>query len=325
MSLDIALVGDQAADAEGILRDAMETPATFHPLIEPIDPDRIRSVFSDVEVVVGDFPDGVETAPELQLIHQIGAGVENYDLDRIPADVPLCNVYFHGPAVAEHAFLFLLALRRELLPHDRNLRDGRWAIKDASGTVTELADTTLGIVGFGHIGQMLLEPAAAFGMDVVAIRGSEPSGEPPDGVRFLGGPEDLPRVLSESDAVVLALPLTEETRGLIGTTELETMSEEAVLINVARGPVVEERALYRALVSEEIAGAGIDTWYQYPDDRETCYPSTYPFHTLDNVLMTPHISGWSDRTTAQRWAFIAANIDRVARGEEPENVVMRTA
>lgn len=324
MSIDVALTGRLASGATEILEETTKESVTFHPINNQADDDRVASIFKKITVLVGDWPESVEQAPNLEMIHQIGAGVENYDLEALPDDVYLCNVYFHAPAIAEHVFLFLLALNRSLMKEDRLLRAGRWPLRDPAGHVTELSGSTLGIVGFGHIGQALVDLAQAFGMDVVAIRGSQPVGDTPDGVSFLGEAGDLDHILTTSDAVVLSLPLTNQTRGLIGESELKMMKDTAYLLNVARGPITDEKALYEALVEGEIAGAGIDTWYQYPENKETCYPSKYPFHTLDNVVMTPHTSGWSDRTAEKRWNFIAENIDRIARGETPENIVIQT-
>jgi len=180
----------------------------------------------------------------------------------------------------------------------------------------------MGIIGFGRIGRALVDMADAFGLDVVAMRSSEPTGSPPTGVEYVVGPDGLDRLLDDADVAVLSLPLTEDTEGLIGAAELDRIGTDGYLINVARGPVVDQEALYDALSTESIAGAGIDTWYNYPDDRSgQCEPASYPFGELDNIVMTPHVAGWPEPTAEHRWPFIAENIDRIARGERPENIV----
>jgi phosphoglycerate dehydrogenase-like enzyme len=319
--IHVALVGSFLSEAEPILAEEVTEPAEFHPIPDSADDSEVASVLSRADVVVGDWPD-VDAASEARLVQQVGAGVDNYDRAALPRTAYLCNVYGHDRGVAEHVFALLLALRRRLPTLDADLRRGQWPEPDVGGAVGELRGLTMGIVGYGRIGREVTGLARAFDVDVLATRSSPPEGPPPEGVAFLGGPDDLDRVLRESDVAVLSLPLTDETEGLVGAAELDALGPDGYLINVARGPVVEERALYEALDSGTIAGAGIDTWYRYPDDRsEPCPPSAYPFDELDNVVMTPHVAGWTGATARHRWQFVAANVDRIARGERPENVV----
>jgi phosphoglycerate dehydrogenase-like enzyme len=143
------------------------------------------------------------------------------------------------------------------------------------------------------------------------------------GLDWIGQPDRLPELLTKSDAVVLSAPLTAETEGMIGAAELRGMKATAVLVNVGRGPLVSERALYEALRDREIAGAAIDVWYSYPVAGSTAEPSRYPFGELDNVLLTPHVSGLTAETYRGRIGDIVANISRLASGERLENVVVR--
>jgi phosphoglycerate dehydrogenase-like enzyme len=143
-------------------------------------------------------------------------------------------------------------------------------------------------------------------------------------VSWLGGPERLDEFLGRSDFVVIACSLTAETHGLIDRARLARMKPTAVLINVSRGSIVVEDALYQALRSKVIGGAVIDAWYQYPTrDDLTIRPSRYPFHELDNVYMTPHSSAWTLGMVERRWSTIANNLDRLVRGEPLVNVVYR--
>lgn len=121
--------------------------------------------------------------------------------------------------------------------------------------------------------------------------------------------------MASVDAVVITLPLTEDTRGLIGQRALAALRPHALLINVGRGPVVQEQALFNALQSRQIGGAVIDTWYQYPGSgHTTAAPSQLDFASLDNVLMTPHMSGWTHGTISRRRQTLAENILRLAEG-----------
>src|SRR4029079_3520912 len=122
---------------------------------------------------------------------------------------------------------------------------------------------------------------------------------------------ELRAVLAAADFVVLAVPLTSETTGLIGERELRTMRRTAYLINVGRGGLIDEHALYRALRERWIAGAAIDVWYQYSVRGQQQAPASEPFHELDNIIMTPHVAGWTDGTVRYRWGVIADNLRRL--------------
>jgi len=124
------------------------------------------------------------------------------------------------------------------------------------------------------------------------------------------------------DAVVVSLPLTDNTKGLVNAQAIAAMRPDAVLMNVGRGAVIDEKALYDALASRHIGGAVIDTWYQYPTPTQAeCAPSQYDFAALDNVLMTPHMSGWTSGTVRRRQETLADNIARLSRGESLINVL----
>jgi phosphoglycerate dehydrogenase-like enzyme len=187
---------------------------------------------------------------------------------------------------------------------------------------SELAGKTLAIVGYGRIGQAVARRALAFDMEVLALR--RDAGRPdPNGLAFVRGPEALADVLGRADFLALTLALTPDTRGLIDARALARMKRGAVLINVARAEVVDEDALYDALHRGALAGAALDVWYRYPQGPEPTPPGHRPFHTLPNVLMTPHVSGWTEGMMDSRAAVIAENIHRVARGEAPVNLVRR--
>jgi phosphoglycerate dehydrogenase-like enzyme len=133
---------------------------------------------------------------------------------------------------------------------------------------------------------------------------------------------ELDTRLPDCDFLLIACPLTEETRGLIDARRLALMKRSAVLINVARGDIVDEDALYAALRDKIIAGAVLDTWYVYPSTAEPDpYPSRRPFHELPNLIMTPHASGWTDKLLDRRWRVMAENLDRLANGQELRNIV----
>lgn len=303
-------------------RSLVKEQVEFIPLVDTADTSKVREAMDGADVVVGSWPDLADPDCDVRLVHSTGAGVDHFNPNHFPNRAYLCNVYEHDQAIAEYVFMTLLALRRNLFRHDSSLRRGDWLHGESGATpVPDIAGLTIGVIGFGHIGTALIEPVRAFRMKLMAIRSKRPKGQPPAGVEFIGGPEDLPRLLAESDVVLVAVPHTEQTRGLIGEREIEMMKPTSYLINVGRGPVVDEAALYNALKRGRITGAAIDVWYRYPKSGEICFPSDLPLHELPNLIMTPHQAGSSEQTYARRRALIAANIDRIARRERPVNVV----
>jgi len=165
--------------------------------------------------------------------------------------------------------------------------------------------------------------ALAFDMTVRAIRQRPQARAESDGLAFLGGPDDLDEVLRGADYAAITLPLTPSTRGLLGKRELGLMKPTAVLVNVARAEIVDEDALYEALAGGTIGGAALDVWYRYPAGPDPTLPARRPFHELGNVLMTPHVAGWTEGTLEARARLIAGNIGRAARGETPLNMIRR--
>ena len=278
-------------------------------------PHRLRAYPCDLtgaEVLVGSPISRrmIEEAPKLRLVHASGAGCDAIAMDALRDSVAVCNVFHHERAIAEYVIMTMLALDRDLFRQDRNLRRGEWEGSCVTGPprASELGGRTLGIVGFGHIGQELARLAAPFDMRIRFLRSGHSRA-------------DLEALLGGSDFVVVACPLSTETRGLIGAAEFGLMRPTASLINVARGEVVDEAALYEALEGRRIRSAAIDVWYQYPRDGGTRMPSRFPFDKLNNVILTPHSSGWTERVVALRFRDIAANIDRLASGEALCNVV----
>ncbi|HVM16144.1 MAG TPA: 2-hydroxyacid dehydrogenase [Gaiellaceae bacterium] len=286
------------------------------------DRERLREAVRDAEALLchrlerGDL-DGAE---RLRLVQALSAGADAVDRSALPPGCALCNVHEHERAIAEWALLGMLALSRRLLVHDRALREGDWRRGDTF-VPRELRGRVLGCVGWGHIARETATLAAALGMKVAAVTRT-PSPERAGVARELAPLDALPGLLRAADFLLVAVPLTDGTRGLVGARELDLLGPDAFLLNPARGEVVDERALYEALRDRRIAGAAIDTWYRYPRGSDAPVPpSELPFGELDNVVMTPHNSGWTEETRAGRAAFVLAQLGRLERGEPLLNLL----
>lgn len=280
---------------------------------------------ADVLVSMGFTPAMAEAAPRLRLVQVPGAGLDRIERGALRPGTHLANAYGHEAGIAEYVVGTMITLTRDFGRLDAALREGRWESQWAVGAPApplwpELAGKTLGILGFGHIGRALARRAAAFDMRVVAIR-REAEAEPPPGVAFVGGAERLDELLRGADHLAVTLSLSDATRGLLNDRRLRLMKPSAFLINVARAEVVDEAALHDALASGRLAGAALDVWWRYPTAPGTTLPATRPFHELRNVLMTPHISGWTEGMLNARAAVIAENVALTARGETPLNLV----
>jgi phosphoglycerate dehydrogenase-like enzyme len=264
-------------------------------------------------------------APNLRLVQVPGAGLDRIDRTAIRSDLWLANAYGHEAGIAEYIFGAMIALTRSFARLDAHLRRGLWDSQWAVGTGApplwpELAGKTLGILGFGHIGQALARRAVAFDMRICAVR-SKAQTELQDGVDFVGGPDRISDVLRSADYLAVTLSLSPETRGLMTESRLRSMKPGAFLINVARAEIFDEAALYEALASRRLGGAALDVWYCYPSAPGPTAPANLSFADLENVIMTPHVSGWTVGMLDARAHVIAKNIARIARGEPPINAV----
>jgi len=254
-------------------------------------------------------------APKLKLIQQFGVGLEGVDLEAARelgvyvANVPGANAI----SVAEHAIFFMLALARKFNEATKRFQEGK--IGEPAGH--EIYGKTLGIIGLGKSGTELAKRAKALGMRVLAIK-KKPNPEVARklGLDFLGGPGDLDFVLKNSDFVSIHVPLTDETRNLIGERELRLMKKTAYLINVARGPVVNREALYKALKEKWIAGAALDVFWEEPPNPDD------PLFKLDNIIVTPHVAGVTHEAYDRIAKEVAENIVRVSKELPPKHRVV---
>lgn len=244
----------------------------------------------------------LEAAPGLRYVLRIGTGTDNIDLAAAAARGVQVEALpgLNAPAVAEYAFGLMLAAARRIPEADRSMRAGEWTRFPGR----HLGGRTLGLIGYGEIARLMVPKARGFDMDVITHRRS--AAPDADGVRQVG----LDELLAQSDYISVHVPLTEQTRSMIGAREFALMRDGVVLVNTARGAVVDERELYRALVSGKVAACGLDVFASEP-------PGDSPLLTLPNVIASPHNGGYSDVITSLT-ALTAAQ--RLIAGVGPHSI-----
>jgi phosphoglycerate dehydrogenase-like enzyme len=249
-------------------------------------------------------------APTLRWMQSPGAGVDHPAFRAlIERGIRLTNGSgLHAEPIAQYVFAYVLHWQRQVAEHQRQQAARNWNLL-VSG---DLTSKTIGIVGLGGIGEATARVARAFGMRVVATRRT-PTDSP--NVDLYLPPDRLHELLGISDYVVLSLPLTDETQNLIGAAELAAMRRDAILINVARGGIVDESALIDALRVGEIGGATLDVVSEEP------LPADSPLWALENCIITPHDSGWSPRASERIAALFLDNLGRYVRGDSLVNEV----
>ena len=278
--------------------------------------------FEGIEVVVdmgGNATDDlIETAADAGVKYfQVQTnGLDHVKVDQIKEKgitLAHCPGALSGVALGESAMMLILMLAHRYRDASANFRSGVFYVPTGS----ELEDKTLAIVGLGCSGIELARRARPFHMRIMALDVREIQNEILDEIQpvFMGSPDDLDGVIANSDFLSLNLPLIPETRHLIDARRLELMKASAFLINVARGELVDEAALYDALLEGRIGGAGLDAFAHEPPDPDL------PVYGLPSVVVTPHTAGATDGTSRRRAQFAATNLDRYTQGLEPLGLV----
>ncbi len=278
---DLATLLDLAAEADAIMTNWADVPAAL-----------------------------IGAAPRCRIIARLGIGLDNIDV-RFATErgIPVTNVPDYCLAeVAEHTLALLLALARKIGVFHACARAGRYDLA-AGLPLRRVEGQTLGIIGLGRIGRRVAEKARAFGLCVLAFNRSQPS--PPPGVTW----SDFTTLLSESDFVSLHLPLTDETRHIIGGEELALMKPTAFLINTARGGLVDHAALAAALEAKRLAGAALDVQEPEPPDL------SQPPYSDPRVIVTPHAAFYSTESVSELRRRAAHQVGTRLAGGRPENVV----
>jgi phosphoglycerate dehydrogenase-like enzyme len=255
----------------------------------------------------------VSQAGRLRFIQSISAGTDQYDRTLLQQNgIRLASAQgANERAVAEHAMALILALTRHLHHGRDRQREKGWRpmISDRNAREAELEGKVLVVIGLGRIGSRLATLARAFDLRVIGVKRDTSS--KPDFVDEIIHPDRLAEVLPLADFIALTTPLTRETRGIIGPAQFAAMKRSAYLINVARGPVVDEAALIAALQSRQIAGAGLDCFEEEP------LPPSSPLWTFENAIITPHSAGETQRYEAKIVDLLLDNLNRLRQDGQP--------
>lgn len=305
--------------------DVLEGVATLTYLADVADEERAATLAS-ADAVLGwnlntelRSPEEFEALAPAGFVQLLSAGVDKVPFDRIPQGVAVAsNSGAFADPMAEHVLAMSLALAKLLPQNHAALAHGSFNQQIPTRAVR---GAVAGILGFGGIGQASARLFRGLGAHIHAINTSGETDEP---VEWIGTLRDLDTLLTAADFLVISLPLTRATRGLIGERELALMKPEAILVNVARGAVVDEDALYEHLRRSPSFSAGIDTWWQEPRGNDS-FSTRRPFFELPNVLGSPHNSGGTAGALGAAAGHGAENVLRYLRGEPPRHVVDRSA
>ncbi len=284
---------------------------------------------ADYQVLIAGRPqrEQIEASSNLQALIVPWAGIPESTRE-LMLDFPqiaVHNLHHNAQPVAELAVALLLAAAKFVVPLDESMRAGDWTPRYESSPSLLLQGRTALVLGYGAIGRRVARLCRGLGMETLATRRHASLPPQRDAEGTLVAPASaLRELLPRAEALLICLPHTPETDGLLGPGELALLPPQAVLVNVARGPIVDEAALYGALRDGGLYAAGLDVWYNYPTDeksRASTSPSNYPFHELENVVMSPHRGAASTETEQLRMDHLAALLNAAARGETMPNRV----
>jgi phosphoglycerate dehydrogenase-like enzyme len=279
--------------------------------------DEVVAAIADADGYFGTLTsDTYRVAKRLRWVQASSAGVEWLPAvpELIESDVIVTNTRgAHAATIGEHTFAMLLTFTRRMRLLDQFKANKAWGRAEAEACVEGLVGKTLGIVGLGNIGRAIAQRASAFDMRVLAV--DVQALEPPPAVSQLFRLDQLHEVLPRLDVLVVSVPLTDRTRGLIGAPELALLRPSAYLLVVSRGGILDEDALIRALRENRLAGAGLDVTATEP------LPPESPLWEIDNLIISPHVSAHSVQTMDRMWQIVEENIGHFIRGEPLVNVV----
>ena len=317
------LVGTDVVDEKSI-----RTLSKYSKVYKLVDltEDRLDEVLPSVDcLVVFSWPrqltsERLQQMTGLRFIQSILAGVNHVPFATLSKDVVVSsNAGAYSAEVAEYAWALLLSAAKRVVELHVALREQRWNLKrtlDEGSEITVLREKIVGILGYGGIGSVVGRIAPGFGMQVYAYSRRKSAAK---GVKFFTGTNGLTELLKKSNAVVIALPLTSETARIMNAERLSKMKKDGILVNVARGELVDEKAVYEHLVANPNFRYATDVWW-YRESRESLQ-TDYPLLSLPNFIGTPHVSGPSGLATGRPVQLAVENTIRYLRGLRPRNIV----
>jgi phosphoglycerate dehydrogenase-like enzyme len=252
------------------------------------------------------------------IIPWAGVAPETLDLMKEFPNISVHNLHHNALPVAEYALSLLLSAANTIVPVDRALRANDWRPRYTQTASIMVSGKTALILGYGHIGKALTCLLTGFNMNIMATRNSLISPLTEGNVQIFPS-NHLHMLLSKADFLIVALPLTSLTKGLIGINELALLPSHAVVVNIGRGDIIDQAALYSALKEHTIMAAGIDVWYNYPKndlDQLNTPPADFPFNELENIVMSPHRAGSLNQNDIEvlRMAHLADLLNQAAQG-----------
>lgn len=322
MTLNIHLLNEYSPQITGHLRDQLE-PNTR------LTSGEYAANSGDINILVAGRPDRDIFVANRDLhtlvIPWTGIPPETIELITEFSHVAVHNLHHNASPVAEMTVALLLAAAKNVIPFDQALRRADWTMRyQKPAPSLLLKGKTVLILGYGKIGRQVARICSSLGMNVIAIKRRAVTGETDQFVKEIHTPRKLHELLPHAQVLVVALPLTQETDGLLGESELDLLPTDSVLVNIGRGLIVNEEALYRSLKNGNLGAAGLDVWYNYPaseESRTSTYPANFPFWELDNVVLSPHRAGSTNEIDYLRMDHLAILLNAVARNEQVPNRV----
>ncbi len=310
-------------EEKDVYQEVLEDIANVHYLADKTVNERIELLNGADVIIALSFsqkemdPTEISRLENVRFVQLIYAGADNIPFALIPEDIILAsNAGAFAEPIAEHVLALTLALAKNLFPKYKLLCDGRF---DRSGFNRKLKDGICGIIGLGGNGRKIARIMRAVGMKVYGINRSGKTEAPVD---FVGNVTDMKKVLQAADVIVVTTPLARETRNLLGKKELAWMKPDAILINVGRGNVINQQALYAHLESSPDFRAGIDTWWSEPDRPED-FTLEYPFCRLPNLIGSPHNADHVPGTLLHATRLALENVKHFLLGEDIRGVLDR--
>ena len=282
-----------------------------------------RELFDADVFITTRWPNKNINAPKLKLIQIPAAGFDNIHFESVPKGCKVSNTFEHEVPIAEYCLLAMLEAEINLNKMNVQLKKGNWnGYFSSSSFHGELFNKNLGILGYGHIGKEIAKRAKAFNMNISCVVRNIDKYKSNKYINFLSI-KNIKKDINKFDYLIIACPLNDETKNLINFNLMKNMNKNSVIINIARGPIINEADLYKVLKNKLIRAAVIDVWYNYPKNSFTkkLYPSKYPLHKLDNITFSPHSSAWSSQLWDRRFKFVCENLENLYNNKRIKNVV----